>query len=307
MKVLGVGEIVLDKSCILQSYPEEGAKAQPQKVEYSIGGPVPAALILLSRLGAECDLVTSIGDDDAGYKLKRKLQKDNIRLIAHKQRSTKSNTVLVNEVNGSRTIIRDYQTHTPIVSVSKRLLKKADLVIFDRHEIEAFDFIMKHKRPDTKVVIDPSTEVSAKTLKMFKHADYPIVPVESLSKLRRHEDFHGNLKYLYKIAGKPVIITAGEKGALLYDGKRIQLIPPVDITCVDALGAGDIFRGAFGYGVMNNWDLHESTHFANVVAGLQCTKIGNGTAIPTKEEIFTFKKSAVSRSVVLQEIIAMAT
>ena len=97
-------------------------------------------------------------------------------------------------------------------------------------------------------------------------------------------------------------MTAGDKGSIVFNGKSIELIPAVEVDCVDANGAGDVFRGAFGYGVMNDWNITKSTEYANLVAALQCTRIGNCSAIPHKNEIEEFRKIAVKKEFVHEHV-----
>lgn len=302
MKVLGIGQINLDRVSIFREYPEEGTKPRPIKSEDSVGSPVPAALILLARLGADCKLIATIGDDETGQIIEKKLENEKVTLLPRKGKHSKVNYVIVNQQNGSRTILQ-HTVHEPhIENISPETIQQADLIVFDRHEPLAFAEVIQHKRADTRVIVDPSTEVSKKTLSMLQSVDYPIIPIESLTKVRRHEDMMHNLKKLYKLALKPIIITAGDKGSLIYDGEKIDLIPAKDIQAIDTLGAGDIYRGAFGYGILQKWDLRKTVEFANTVSALQCMKIGNSTAIPTHKEIIEFEKSSRNKLVTLEEI-----
>ena len=214
MIALGIGEIDLDRTILLDDFPLEGTKVVPRKVEASIGGPVASALILLAKLGVECYFVASVGDDEAGEILKRKLQKEGVKLLANKVSRTKVHQVIVNNRNGSRTIIKDNTQRETIKSVSMHLVQTADIILFDRHEPDAFADVMFKKRSDTKIVVDPSDEVSAKTIEMIKASTYPILPIEALSKFRRHEGLAENLRSAYEIAERPLIITWGGNGSL---------------------------------------------------------------------------------------------
>lgn len=302
MQVLGIGEVVLDKVSLLQEYLKEGTKVKPIKVEYSIGGPVPTALILLSRLGVRCSFIGTIGEDEYGRRIKYELKKENVIVMPKNTKRTKVHTVIVNSKDGSRTIVKDAVKSEQIKKISKDVIKAADLIIVDRHEPYAFNEVIKKKRLRTKVIIDPSTEMSARTMKMMQYADYPIIPIETLSKIRRYNSVTLNLKNLYKKILKTIIITAGDKGSLIYDGKTIKLIPAADVAVIDTLGAGDVYRGAFSYGVLKEWKLNHIVKFANTVAALQCTKLGNGMAIPTKDEIDKFKKVAYFKRLSLKDI-----
>ncbi|MGD9129708.1 MAG: PfkB family carbohydrate kinase [Candidatus Woesebacteria bacterium] len=302
MKVLGIGEVVLDKSNIIKHYPKDGEKTQASQTSYSVGGPVPAALILLARLGVQCTLICSLGNDDTAKVIKKKLKKENIKLIINQQAKTKTNTVLVNRKTGSRTIIKDRIKHRPTKNLSSSLIRTIDLIIIDRHEPIAFQEILKKKKITTPIVIDPSTEISSKTLSMLQKAEHPIIPIESLKKYNNKLSQLDNLKQLQQIAQKTIIVTAGGLGSLSYNGKKTNFYPAYQVDVVDTLGAGDVFRGAYGFGVLNKWNEEKIINFANLVAAMQCRKTGNGTAIPYKKEIYQFMKKACTKKINLKDL-----
>ena len=294
MTILGIGEIVLDKVNVLNNHPLDGEKIQATQTNYTVGGPVPSALILLSKLGLNCTMIGNIGNDPAGRLLNQMMKKYNINLFSKLQRNTKTNTVLVNSQNGSRTIIKDQARTKPLCKIPQDLIRSADIIIFDRHEPLAFQQVIKHKRKNTKIVIDPSTEISPKTLEMIKHADYPIIPIESLQKM--------SLSKLYQIAKRDIIVTLGDRGSLIFNRKGIRFFPAYNIKAIDTLGAGDVFRGAYAYGVAQKWSKSRMIKFANMVSALQCTRIGNGTAIPTLQEIINFEKSAKPKKLTIKHL-----
>ncbi len=302
MKVLGIGEVVLDRSIQLKDFLNEGEKVDPDLITYSVGGPVASALILLSKLGLECSLITSIGKDRAGDIITETLASGQIKLVPHIQDVTKVNTVLINRINGSRTIIKDRVTHKPITNIPIELIESADLIVSDRHEPKAFQKAIYKKNDETKVVVDPSTEVSPKTLGMLRNSDYPIVPIETLTKLTKQTAPYQGLQHLYALLQKPIVVTAGELGSFLYDGQDIQLAPAYDIDPVDVVGAGDVYRGAFGYGLLQGWDLPTTLSYANKVAALQCTKVGNGSAIPGPYEIDYFEKHTTLKHITVDQL-----
>jgi sugar/nucleoside kinase (ribokinase family) len=88
----------------------------------------------------------------------------------------------------------------------------------------------------------------------------------------------------------------GEYGSGVWDNNSFTIHPSIPVKVVDTLGAGDIYRGGFAYGLLQRWNIHECAQFANIVAALQCTKRGNSTAIPTKSEILSIQKLPVHLS-----------
>ena len=134
---------------------------------------------------------------------------------------------------------------------------------------------------------------------MVRYADYPIIPIEFLKKVDTSLD--QGLRRIYNISNKPIIVTAGALGSLAFDGKSLHVVPASDISAVDATGAGDIYRGGFAFGILQQWDHIASATFGNLVAGLQCTKIGNASAIPTNAEILLHACKSQSKNPVNRE------
>ena len=286
MKILGIGESVIDNLYLVDDH-EPDIRTAPEK---HVGGPVIIALILLARLGEDCTLVTSLGKDEDGELIKRLAKHENVNLIPKIQKKTKVNTILTSVQTGQRRKLRGTTVHRKIKDLSRNFIRQFDIIIMDRHERDAFYEVLKMKKPTAKIIIDPSTEISKFTLDMIKHADYPIIPIEAVTPTYTGslEQIDHVLKRLYEWTNKPLIITAGDIGSFIYDGKTAELLPPLAIKPKDTLGAGDVYRGAFAYGVIHGWDMKKTARFSNIVAALQCTRIGNAAALPTKDEIMQY-------------------
>jgi sugar/nucleoside kinase (ribokinase family) len=53
---------------------------------------------------------------------------------------------------------------------------------------------------------------------------------------------------------------------------------------VDTTGAGDVFHGAFIYGLLAGWEMRRILDFANAMAALNCTALGARGGIKTQAE-----------------------
>jgi len=287
MKVLGIGESVIDNLYLVDDEKPE-LRSAPQK---HVGGPVLIALLLLARLGEDCTLVTSLGNDEDGELIKSLTKHENVTIIPKTQRKTKVNTILTSINTGQRKKIRGTTVHRKIKDLGRNFIRQFDVIIMDRHEHDAFYEVVKMKKPSAKIIIDPSTEISKFTLDMIKYADYPIIPIEAVTPTYTGslEQIDHVLKRLYEWTNKPLIITAGDIGSFIFNGSTAELLPPLPVKAIDTLGAGDVYRGAFAFGIIQGWDLKKTARFSNIVAALQCTKLGNAAAIPTKEEIMQYQ------------------
>ncbi len=79
--------------------------------------------------------------------------------------------------------------------------------------------------------------------------------------------------YLKTIA-RQFAITRGPHGALIYDGNELIEIAPVKVTAVDTVGAGDMFAGAFLYGLTQGWDHRRAGALASAASAKLVTSLG---------------------------------
>lgn len=78
---------------------------------------------------------------------------------------------------------------------------------------------------------------------------------------------------LRQVAGT-FAVTRGAHGVLVYDGGHFFEVETEPVKVVDTLGAGDMFAGAFLYGVNRGWDLRLCAQLANYCAGLVVSAFG---------------------------------
>jgi ribokinase len=83
-----------------------------------------------------------------------------------------------------------------------------------------------------------------------------------------------------------VIVTLGEKGALLRQKGETTLVPAVKAgTIVDTTGAGDSFNAGVAVALSEGKSMAEALRFACAVAGLKVTRQGAGAGMPTRAEV----------------------
>lgn len=78
---------------------------------------------------------------------------------------------------------------------------------------------------------------------------------------------------LKKVA-KHFVITQGKNGALIYDGDTFIDIEPYATTAIDSNGAGDMFAGAFMYGITNGHNYASSGKLASMASSKIVSQFG---------------------------------
>jgi len=93
---------------------------------------------------------------------------------------------------------------------------------------------------------------------------------------------------LIRAGVKQVVITLGEKGALIVSAAGSIHIPAVRSKAVDTTGAGDAFNAGLAIALASGANLEDAVRFATVTGGLAVTKEGVIPALPRREEVLQF-------------------
>jgi len=91
-------------------------------------------------------------------------------------------------------------------------------------------------------------------------------------------------KLLSRGTGK-VILTLGERGALLVDKDTVENIPAVKVDAVDPTGAGDAFAAGFLFGLLQESKLPVCGALGHTAAGFSLGGLGARAALPTRQEL----------------------
>ncbi len=77
-----------------------------------------------------------------------------------------------------------------------------------------------------------------------------------------------------KKAAKHFVITQGKNGAMIFDGDTFIDIEPYPTTALDSNGAGDMFAGAFMYGITNSHSYASSGKLASMASSKIVSQFG---------------------------------
>jgi len=73
---------------------------------------------------------------------------------------------------------------------------------------------------------------------------------------------------------KVFVITLGRNGAIIFDGDTFVDIEPYEVDAVDTNGAGDLFAGAFLYGISNGNSYADAGKLASLASSKVVTQFG---------------------------------
>ena len=87
-----------------------------------------------------------------------------------------------------------------------------------------------------------------------------------------------------------LLVTLGSAGVALVDQDSVLRIPAPDVQVVDTTGAGDVFIGAFGFGLARGMGPAAAAELGVLCASDSVQRPGAQAAIPTAEEAAEFAR-----------------
>ena len=182
--------------------------------------------------------------------------------------------------------------------LSKDFIISAKILHLDEYELPAALIASKWARDaGMKVVLDAETSTKKELLPLIKLVDYLVVPEEFASGFTGIKSLEDAGRSLLELGPKAIIITRGIKGSLGITQEKLFYKKAFKVKVVDTTGCGDVFHGAFVYGLLKDWPLEIITEFATGCAALKCRGLGGRSASPTLSEIKQFLKKNGSREI----------
>lgn len=289
MKILCIGNVAYDITFPLEHYPIENNKYKADtKIECG-GGTCSNSAYMLSKWGLEVYMVGRIGNDIYGKRILDEFNEVgvNTKYLQIDDRETTVSYILVNKENGSRTIISTNSISDTMNNLDIDITP--DIILIDGKEYEMSKKIIS-KYPDAISIIDASN-VKSKIEELCSMCNYVVCSKSFMKKVSNIDiDNLDNIKYgieyLENKYNTNIIVTLEDQGCAYRDNdSNIVIIPGIKSKALDTTGAGDIFHGAFVYGIAHNWNMEHILKFSNVAGGLSVTKYGGRNSIFSLKEV----------------------
>lgn len=291
MKILCLGHAAYDITIPLDEYPIENTKNRvPTRVECG-GGPASNAAYLLGKWGMDVAFAGIIGNDEYGKTIKEEFESVNVNtdyLELSSEHKTTSSFIIANKSNGTRTILT-YRPQEMKMSGLK-LNFAPDVILIDGQEYDISKQVLK-EYPNAISIIDAGRP-TPKIIELSKLVSYLVCSKEFAEEVTGIEidynnnqtiiDLYNNMKQTFK---NNIVITLEKKGCLYSIDGEIRLMPSIKVKAVDSTGAGDIFHGAFTYGIVKSLPFEKILKIANVTGALSVTRIGGRKSVFSLEDM----------------------
>ncbi len=97
---------------------------------------------------------------------------------------------------------------------------------------------------------------------------------------------HAAARALLDAGVELAVVKQGPKGVLAVNNKgETAEVPPLPVTVLNGLGAGDAFGGSLCHGLLEGWDLERIMRYANAAGAIVASRLECSSAMPTPTEV----------------------
>jgi rfaE bifunctional protein kinase chain/domain len=300
LKVLVIGDICLDRWCwydpsLAEASRETGilrTAVVRTEITPGAGGTVANNLAALGL--RDVAVLGVVGDDGFAWELQSALSARGIDpdlLIASADISTFTYTKLLNTTTGDEDLPRvDFvNTHDLSEEAEHRLITQIDnqaprfdvVIVSDQAETERGGVVTPAVRQRVVALNNKVVWVdSRRRPELFRNVVLKPNEDEAAAACRRAFGEVNYRKLYEELALRLLIVTHGDRGALVIDNDGEQLVPTRKVKTVDICGAGDSFSAGAACALAVTGSPVDAAKFGNLVASVTVTKKGTGTASP---------------------------
>ena len=291
-----VGSIMTDMISYVPRLPGPGETLIGGRFEIGFGGKGANQAVMARRLGASVRMIACVGTDAFGDQAVENLVGQGIeaQFVYRSQAATGVAPIWV-EADGTNRIavIPGANDDMDPEQVAKTVLAQPSQVVICQLEVP---------QPVTQAAFGAARTVGAITIlnpapaaeigpELLALTDW-LIPNETefvslLWTRTGTEAASVTDKHVLALASSVssrLLVTLGEAGALMVDGREVLRLPAPLTQAVDTTGAGDAFVGAFGYGLASGLAPPDAMALALRCASFSVSRRGTQSSFPTPEE-----------------------
>ena len=299
-KICVVGSSNIDLISMVPRLPKLGETLVGRSFHLGYGGKGANQAVMAARLGAQVTMVTRVGRDVFGEGTLRNYQEqgiDTTHVLFDESRFSGVAPIFVDDhaqnfiviVPGANLGLSPADVHAaqPVIAAADVLVCQLEVPV--ETTLEAFR-VAKSAGVQTVLNPAPAAPLPDELLRLTDICAPNETETELLTRepVRTLAEAEAAARLLQERGPAVVILTLGERGALVVVGDTVEHIPAVTVDAVDPTGAGDAFIGSLAVYVADGLPLRDAVLRANAVAALSVTKIGTQTSFPLRADADAF-------------------
>ncbi|MEM0348900.1 MAG: ribokinase [Candidatus Caldarchaeum sp.] len=298
-KVGAIGSYNTGFVVYVERLPIEGETLKGRGFRIEHGGKGSNQAIQAARLGCDTFIVARVGADIFGERALNKWSAEKIDteyVVVDRDNPTGAGLVIVGPA-GKNIIIVDlganmHLTKNDVTHAGERI-RSADVVLAQL-EIPLETSLHALKTAEGVKILNPApaSPIQPETLKGINIITPNEVEIAAMAGYTPGEDIDlvaAAKKYAKYVDN--VVVTLGEKGAMVVSGDDVKHVKAPHVKAVDSTGAGDAFNGALATALARGYSVLEAVEYACHAGAFLAARIRGGElveALPEEKELEKF-------------------
>ncbi len=287
---------MVDLITYVDRMPDRGETIVAPEFSMGFGGKGANQAVAAAVLGADVRMVTKVGDDVFGPNTRQNFESHGINVDFVDSVPGKSSGVapIFVEPDSSNSILIIKGANEDLspsdIDRAETMIGESDIVVMQLEiSMETVYYTIDRCRElEVPVLLNPAPADPSLELEKIRTVSF-FVPNESELKtltgmaVDTVDEITAAARTLNEAGIQNVIVTIGERGALVATNGTTKLIPPVSVSSVDTTGAGDAFVGCFATYYVESGNVDLAIEKANRYAAMSTMKPGTQKSLVTRE------------------------
>ena len=291
--IVGIGYPCLDMVVKIPHLPQSGSTMPMHRYLYQGGGTVSTALTAASVLGASTGIIGLVGDDSAGRFCLQDFQMNGVD-TSHIKMDPSSETavnICLSESENCQRSFLSYESAFRFLKpeeIDESYIAQAQWLHLARMDETSVAAARLARKNGVRVMLDADL-YDPRTEKFSELIDVLIASEEYYHGRFQNDSYEENCKKLCEAGPEIAVITLVARGCVAAQNDKVYMVPAFQkVSIKDTTGAGDVFHGAFLYGMLQHWETERILRFASAVSAIKCTRLGGRTGIPDLKTVEHF-------------------
>jgi len=295
--ILGLGAVAVDDFIYVGAYPRPDTKARVLRRQRNCGGLTAIALVAAARLGARCAYAGVLGQDELSCFAAEFLKREKIDLSCMRRIASARpicSNIVVDQRRGTRNIFFDVEHATGApTDVPASLIGSCRVLFIDHLGVPGMIRAGRlARRASVPTVADFENDGHPRFRELLALTDHLIVSQEFAQKLTGKRSPEQAVRALAGAGHEVVVVTCGDKG--FWYSNRNMIAPKHELAfkveATDTTGCGDVFHGAYAFGLARNLPLQERLRLASAAGALKASRGAGPDGIPSLQMVRRFLK-----------------
>lgn len=296
-KVVVVGSFVVGLTLRAGRFPTTGETVLASDFDMGPGGKGSNQAVQIARLGSAVEFVGVVGTDDFSQIAVDLYEREGVGTTAMARTDARNTGVgfIILDDSGDNRILLDPGTNddfgTAHIETAAPLFEEASVAIsvLEIPAETARAGLAAAKAAGCTTILNPAPARPVPA-DMFEVVDI-LTPNQTEARVLlglAPDDPYDDLALCDRLRGlgvQTVVLTRGERGAVIVDADGVTKVDPFQVDVVDTTGAGDAFNGALAAALAAGLGLHDAARRAAAAGALACTKLGVIPALPHSADV----------------------